>query len=135
MQTYGHLAHRLALSLLFIWFGLLKPFGYTTTTSLLAKTIYWGSPEQMVPILGWWEVAIGLCLLFRPLNRLGLLLLTIRLIGTFAAFILLPEVCFENNLLIPTPQGQYLIKDLVLFSAAMVIGGTIHKNRSRHILH
>lgn len=135
MHAYGHVTHRVALAMLFIWFGLLKPFGYKTTTSLLAHTIYLGSPEVMVPILGWWEVAIGVCLLFRPLIRLGLLLLIIRLPGTLLAFFLMPEICFHDSVFVPTPEGQYLIKDLVLFTAAMIIGGTVRKERAPRVLH
>lgn len=135
MEKYGHIAHRYGLGLLFVWFGLLKPFGYKTTTSLLAHTVYFGDPTVVVPILGWWEVAIGACLIFRPLNRLGLLLLAVRLLGTSLAFVLLPDVCFDGHLLIPTPEGQYLIKDLVLFTAAMIIGGTIHKERAPKVIH
>lgn len=135
LETYGHAAHRLALGSLFVWFGLLKPFGHKTTTSLLAHTVYWGNPEDMVVFLGWWEVAIGACLLFRPLIRLGLLLLIIRLPGTLLAFILLPDVCFDESIFIPTPEGQYLVKDLVLFTAAMIIGGTVHRERAAKIFH
>ena len=29
----------------------------------------------------------------------------------------------------PTVQGQYLIKDLLLFTAAMIIGGSMTRNR------
>lgn len=135
MQTYGHISHRLALGLLFVWFGLLKPLGHETATSLLAHTVYWGSPEVIVPILGWWEVAIGVCLLFRPLIRLGLLMLTIRLPATLLAFILLPGVCFDGSLLVPTPEGQYLVKDVVLFTAAMIIGGTVRRERASRVFH
>lgn len=135
MEKYGHVAHRLGLGGLFIWFGLLKPFGYKTTTSLLAHTVYWGSPDVMVPILGWWEVAIGICLLYRPLIRLGLLLLIIRLPGTLLAFILLPEVCFSDTVFVPSPEGQYLVKDLVLFTAAMIIGGTVRRERASKVFH
>ncbi|MFT5830390.1 MAG: putative membrane protein YkgB [Bacteroidia bacterium] len=135
MQTYGHISHRLALGLLFVWFGLLKPLGHETATSLLAHTVYWGSPEVIVPILGWWEVAIGVCLLFRPLIRLGLLMLTIRLPATLLAFILLPGVCFDDSLFVPTPEGQYLVKDVVLFTAAMIIGGTVRRERASRVFH
>lgn len=135
LEKYGHIAHRLALAMLFIWFGLLKPLGYKTATSMLAHTVYWGSPEVMVPILGWWEVAIGLCLLIRPLVRVALLLLMIRLPGTLLAFILLPDVCFEGSVLTPTPEGQYLVKDLVLFTAAMIIGGTVRRERATKVFH
>lgn len=125
-DRYGHRLHRLSLGLLFVWFGLLKPLGHETTTSLLAHTIYWGSPETMVDVLGWWEVLIGLFLLFRPFVRAAIFLLFIRIPGTLLAFVLLPEVCFIELPFVPTPEGQYLIKDLVLFFAAMAIGGTIY---------
>ena len=135
LEKYGHIAHRVALGLLFVWFGLLKPFGYKTTTSLLAHTVYFGSPEVVVPLLGWWEVAIGVCLLVRPLIRVGILLLLVRLPGTLLAFFLLPDVCFQGSVLVPTPEGQYLIKDLVLFTAAMIIGGTVRQERAKRVLH
>lgn len=135
MQTYGHVTHRVALASLFVWFGLLKTYGHKTATSLLAHTVYWGSPQVMVPILGWWEVAIGLCLLFRRLNRVALLLLAIRLPGTLLAFVLLPDVCFNGSVWVPTPEGQYLVKDLVLFTAAMIIGGTLRQERAAKVFH
>jgi hypothetical protein len=52
LDRYGHRLHRLSLGTLFVWIGLLKPLGHKTTTSLLAETVYWGSPETMVLILG-----------------------------------------------------------------------------------
>ncbi len=67
-ERYGHMLHRVSLGGLFVWFGLMKPFGHDTTTSLLAHTVYWGEPDVIVPVLGWWEVAIGICLVYRPLE-------------------------------------------------------------------
>ena len=123
---YGHWLHRVSLGVLFIWFGLLKPLGHKTTTSILAHTIYWGEPANMVVMLGWWEVAIGVCLLFRPLVRVAVLLLMIRLPGVLLAFVLKPDVCFFSFPFAPTPEGQYLIKDLVLFIATLAIVGSTH---------
>ncbi len=123
---YGHWLHRVSLGVLFIWFGLLKPLGHKTTTSILAHTIYWGEPANMVVMLGWWEVAIGVCLLFRPLVRVAVLLLMIRLPGVLLAFVLKPDVCFFSFPFAPTPEGQYLIKDLVIFIATLAIVGATH---------
>lgn len=123
---YGHWIHRLSLGMLFIWFGLLKPLGHKTTTSLLAHTVYWGEPETMVLILGWWEVAIGICIIIKPLIRIALLLLIIRLPGIILAFILKTEVCFYEFPFAPTPEGQFLIKDLVIFVATLAIAGTLY---------
>lgn len=122
-KRHGHRVHRISLGALFVWFGLLKPFGMKTTTSLLAHTIYWGSPEVMVPILGWWEVAIGVCLMIRPWVRGALLLLVIRLPATVLALIVHPEICWVHFPLSPTPEGQYLLKDVTLFFAALAIAG------------
>jgi uncharacterized membrane protein YkgB len=125
LEHYGHRLHRRSLGLLFVWLGLLKPMGHETATSLLAHTIYWGSPETMVLVLGWWEVAIGVAMLHRSFVRVALFLLLLRIPGTILAFVLLPDVTFIHFPLVPTPEGQYLLKDLVLFFAAMAIGGSL----------
>jgi hypothetical protein len=52
LDRYGHRLQRLSLGTLFVWLGLLKPLGRKTTTSLPAETVYWGTPETMVLILG-----------------------------------------------------------------------------------
>jgi uncharacterized membrane protein YkgB len=135
LHRYGHWIHRMSLGLLFIWFGLLKPLGHKTTTSLLAHTVYWGDPETMVLILGWWEVTIGVCIIFRPLIRLALLLLIIRLPGIILAFILKTDVCFYEFPFAPTPEGQFLIKDLVIFVAALAIAGSLSKKHTPEQYH
>lgn len=130
LERYGHRLHRRSLGLLFIWLGLLKPMGHETATSLLAETIYWGSPETMVLVLGWWEVAIGAAMLYKSFVRGALFLLLLRIPGTILAFVLLPDVTFIDFPFVPTPEGQYLLKDLVLFFAAMAIGGTLRHEYS-----
>lgn len=135
MHRWGHMAHRVALGVLFIWYGLLKQFGVKTTTSILAHTVYFGDPDAMVLILGWWEVAIGVCLLFHPLVRVALLLMAIRLPGTMLALVLKTDVCWVQFPFAPTPEGQYLIKDIVVLTAAMVIGGTVRTEHGAHRVH
>lgn len=131
LYVMGHTTHGVTLGLIFMWFGLLKVFGVKTATSILAQTIYFGDPDTMVRILGGWECAIGICLVFHSLHRVALLLLLIRLPGTILALILKPEVCFEVAPWIPSIQGQYIIKDLMLFSAAAVMGGYVRRKPSR----
>lgn len=126
---YAHWLHRVSLGILFIWFGMLKPLGHKTTTSILAHAVYWGDPESIVLLLGWWEVAIGVCLLIRPLVRLAILLLVIRLPGIILAFVLKTDVCFYSFPFAPTPEGQYLIKDLVIFIATLAIAGSLRDER------
>lgn len=134
MIRWGHFLHRDTLGLLFLWFGTLKVLGYKSATSLIAHTVYFGTPEVTVMVLGAWEAVIGLCLLVRPLIRVALLLLAIRLPGTIAALFVKADVCWAHPL-VPTPEGQYLIKDAILFSAALVIGATVRVERVPGVHH
>jgi len=128
MHRYGRFFLRLSLAFIFIWFGLLKPLGLSPATELVAKTVYWVPSDIFIPILGWWEVAIGIGLLFRPLIRMAIFLLFFQMIGTFMPLIILPDVCFTKFPFGLTMEGQYIIKNLILISAAMVIGGTVRKD-------
>ena len=131
MERWGHRIHRLTLALVFLWFGTLKVAGYKSATSLIAHTVNFSTPEKVVPILGWWEIAIGLCLAFSPMLRVALLLLALRLPGTLLALILKVDVCFVEFPWVPSIEGQYLIKDFLLFGAALVLGGTIREEQQK----
>ncbi len=89
----------------------------------------------MVFVLGWWEVAIGLFLLVRPLLRAAIFLLALRLPGILLAFLLQTDVCFISFPFTPTPEGQYLIKDPALFFAALAIGGFVGEESTRNHYH
>ena len=113
MERYGHMLLRFSLAMVFIWFGALKPFGLSPAQELVSRTVFWFPPEVFVPILGWWEVAIGVGLLF------------LQMPGTALPLVLLPEICFTDFPHALTLEGQYIIKNLILISAALVIGGTV----------
>ena len=114
---------RFSIGIVFVWFGGLKFFGHLSPAyDLVAATVYWLDPEFIVPILGAWEVAIGVCFLIPPLTRLGILLLALQMPGTFLPLILLPEVCFTVFPFGLTLEGQYIVKNLVIIGAALVIG-------------
>ncbi|HBK80914.1 MAG TPA: hypothetical protein DDZ83_14800 [Nitrospinae bacterium] len=125
MDRHGTLLLRFSLAVVFIWFGALKPLGVSPAEELVKRTVYWFSPDLFVPILGLWEVAIGVGLLFRPLLRVALLLLFLQMPGTVLPLILLPDVCFTQFPFGLTLEGQYIIKNLILISAAIVVGGTV----------
>lgn len=118
---------RFGLGVVFVWFGLLKVFGVSPATDLVVKTVYWFDPGVFVPILGWWEAAIGVCLAVPFLNRAGLLLLALQLPGTFLPLILQPARCFNGALWNLTLEGQYIVKNLVIIGAALVLGGLVRE--------
>lgn len=116
---------RISLGIIFIWFGALKPLGNSPANDVITKTIYWFDPDIFIPILGVWEMAIGLCLLVPAFTRVGLFLLALQMPGTFLPLILLPEVCFVNFPFDLTLEGQYIVKNLALIGAAIVVGGRL----------
>jgi uncharacterized membrane protein YkgB len=113
---------RYSLAIIFIWFGILKPFGLSPAQELVTNTVYWFSPSWFVPFLGWWEVIIGLCFLYKPLIRIGIGLLALQMAGTFLPLVILPKIVYGSNPLILTLEGQYIVKNLVIIGAALVIG-------------
>ncbi len=125
MDRYCQPLMRYSIALIFIWFGLLKPLGMSPETELIKRTVYWVSPQIFLPVLGWWEVAVGLCLLYRPLIRIALLLLLLQLPGTMLPLILLPEICFSHPPFGLSLEGQYIVKNIFLVSAAFMIGGKV----------
>ena len=130
MGRYSVRLLRYSLGIIFIWFGALKPFGMSPAQELVANTVYFVDPEWFIPILGWWEVAIGVGLLYRPLIRPAIALLFLQMPGTFLPLVLLPDVCFTSFPLGLTMEGQYIIKNLILISAALVVGSTVRKSSS-----
>lgn len=125
MQRLGHQTERYILTVVFVWFGFLKLFGEISATSIVAKSIYWIDSSLMVPALGIWEILIGFSLTNKKTLRLAILLLFVRVPGTLLAFVYHFQTCFDGYIWLPTIQGQYLIKELTLIGAALVIGSTI----------
>lgn len=129
---YGVPFLRLAIGVVFIWFGVLKTIGELSPAyGLIAATVYWLTPEIIVPLLGLWEVAIGICFLFTPLTRVGLLLLALQMPSTFLPLVLLPEVCFTVFPFGLTLEGQYIVKNLVIIGSALVIGAGLTKKEEK----
>ena len=64
---------------------------------------------------------------FQKTIRLAVILLLAQMPGTFLPLILLPEVCFENFPFVLTTEGQYIIKNLVIITAAIVAGGSVRE--------
>ena len=131
MNTYGILLLRYSLAMIFIWFGLLKPLGISPAQELVENTVYWFDDKAtFVNFLGWWEVVIGFTMCVRPLIRISIFLLFLQMPGTFLPLVLLPEVCFTDFPYGLTLEGQYIVKNLIIISSALVIGGTVRKNIS-----
>jgi uncharacterized membrane protein YkgB len=117
---------RISLGVVFLWFGLLKIFEVSPVSGLVAKTIYWFDPDVVVPAIGAVEVFVGACFLVGRLMRVALPLLVLQMAGTFLVLILLPDVTFrDGNPFLLTVEGEFVVKNLVLLSAGLVVGSRL----------
>jgi len=134
MQHWGARLLRWSLAVIFIWFGVLKPLGLSPAEPLVLRTVDWLpllTPRQWLAIIGWWEVTIGVTFLFRRTLRLAIALLALQMVGTLLPLVILREITFQSGRFpyAPTMEGQYIIKNLLIISAAIAVGGTV---RRRH---
>jgi uncharacterized membrane protein YphA (DoxX/SURF4 family) len=131
MADHGLLLLRLALGIVFLWFGALKLVPGASPAEVLAGQTIERLTEGLVPratalpILAVWEVAIGVGLLIGRGMRITLLLLFVQMLGTITPLVLFPSETFTNFPWAPTLEGQYIIKNVVLVSAAIVLGATV----------
>jgi len=121
LNQYSISLLRYSLAVVFFWFGVLKPLGVSSATELVSETVYFLPPGLFVPILGVWEMAIGVCLLDKRLLRVGIALLLLQMAGTFLPLVLLPDISFITFPIVPSLEGQYIIKNIVLISGGLVI--------------
>jgi len=135
MARHGVTLLRLSLGVVFLWFGFLKFFPDLSPAQNLAgdtiEELTFGgvSADTAVVILAVWETLIGLGLLLGVWLRATLLLLWLQMLGTVTPLFLFPDVCFTHVPYAPTLEGQYVIKNIVLISAGIVIGATVRGGR------
>jgi len=122
---------RVSIGIIFFWFGVLKFFdGLSPAQDLAIKTIdivTFGLLTPSIIILGLaiWETAIGIGLIFSLFMRETLLLLYLQMIGTFLPVLFFPSEVFNIFPYSLTLEGQYIIKNLVLLSAGIVLGASV----------
>lgn len=142
LRRYGVRVMRYALAVIFILFGILKPLGVSPAEGLVLATVDWVPlipPRTMLYLIGWWEVAIGLCFLWRPLIRVAIALLAMQMVGTFLPLLLVPSACYTRapalggafTMWTLTTEAQYILKNLLIIAGAMIVGGTVRQRESR----
>ncbi|MCB9798290.1 hypothetical protein H6758_01025 [Candidatus Nomurabacteria bacterium] len=115
---------RVALGIVFFWFGGLKVAGVTPVTDLVSQTYSFMPTELFMFVLGIWEVLIGLGLLLKKFLRPTLFLLWLQMLGTLFTFVLCPTMFFRvGNPFLLTVEGEFVVKNFVLIAASLVIGG------------
>ncbi len=130
MNRYSIILMQISLATVYIWFGALKVFGMSPAGELVEQTAYWFKPEIFVPLLGICEISIGLGLLIKRCIPYTIILLLMHMLVTLFPIFILKKVCFEAFPYCPTLVGQYIIKNLVLISGALVIAGKYNESKT-----
>ena len=120
---------RFGLFVIFFWFGMLKVFGLSPATPLVEQlfnqTISFMSFSSFIILFGAFEALIGVLFLKRGMERVVIPLLFIHMVTTFMPLFLLPQVTW-SGLMVPTMEGQYIIKNLVIIATAVTIAAHLH---------
>jgi len=131
MARYGVVTLRVALGVVFFWFGVLKFFSNLSPAQTLAVDTIDVLTFGLLPggvslvLLATLECAIGLGLISGRFMRPTLLLLAFQMVGAASPLLLFPGEVFTAFPYAPTLEGQYIIKNIVLVSAGLVIGATV----------
>lgn len=131
LVTYSIVLLRVSLGAVFLGFGVLKFFPHVSPAEGLAvettNILFFGllSSRFAMVLVASLECLIGLSFLTGKLLRIAVWLLGFELIGILSPLILLPGYLFTGPFHAPNIEGQYVLKDVILASAGMVIAATL----------
>ncbi|HEV2783229.1 MAG TPA: DoxX family protein [Actinophytocola sp.] len=113
---------RIALGVVYVWFGALKLTATTPVSALVEATTPWADPGWFIPAMGAFEVVLGLWLMLGRGLVFALPLFVAHMLGTFGVLVMVPDVAFQaGNPLRLTVEGEFVVKNLVLLAAVLVV--------------
>jgi uncharacterized membrane protein YkgB len=130
MARNGVVFLRISVGIVFLWFGALKLIpGASPAETLIRDTLPFLPMNLFIPFLAVWEIVIGLGFITGKFMRLTILLMFLQMGGAVSPIFLNPGAVFVTFPFVLTLEGQYIIKNIVLMSAAIVIGATVRGGR------
>ncbi|HEU4715241.1 MAG TPA: hypothetical protein VFS14_00215 [Candidatus Saccharimonadales bacterium] len=113
---------RVALFVVFFWFGILKVFGLSPASplaeALTAQTVGMQYFDVLFLVLSIIECVIGVLFLIPKATRIVIPLLLIHMAVVCSPLVLVPGEVW-TGFLVPTLEGQYIIKNLVIVAVAI----------------
>jgi uncharacterized membrane protein YkgB len=116
---------RVAMSIIFVWFGVLKVLGNSPANGLVLELFnntflhIFNGPAFLVGF-GIFEMLLGILVLIPRLERVTFLFLFFHLTTTVMPLFILTDVTWQG-FLVPTLIGQYIIKNVALLAIELVI--------------
>ncbi len=135
-EKYINWARRVALPfakfsifLIYFWFGFLKVLEVSPASplvvALLGRTMSFIPADSFLIAFGLIEIIIAVLFLVPRFERLALFALALHLITTIMPLVLLPAFVW-TGFMVPTLEGQYIIKNILLISAGLFIFSNLH---------
>jgi putative oxidoreductase len=123
---------RISLAVVFVWFGALKVAGVSAVGGLVAATVPFLDSAWFVPVLGVVEIVTGVAFATGRLLRVVLPVFAAHMAGTFLVLLALPDVAFQAaNPLVLTATGEFVVKNLVLLTAGLVVASGVKPLREQ----
>jgi uncharacterized membrane protein YkgB len=136
LETFNPLMARLALVIVYFWFGILKLTGDSPANpmvrSLQAKTLPFLSFDQFIVLFALFEMLIGILFLIPKANRVALALFASHMVMTTMPLVLLPQMTWTKAF-VPTMEGQYIIKNVVLIALAANLFVSLRSRIARNV--
>ncbi len=128
LRRFNNILARLSLFIVYFWFGALKVFSYSAATPLVEALQKFTLPfiefGTFIVLFGLWEMLIGLVFLKPGLERVAIFLMAIHMAMTALPLVLLPDATW-SGFLVPTLEGQYIIKNVILVVLAFTIAARL----------
>jgi uncharacterized membrane protein YkgB len=114
---------RIALAIVFGWFGILKLLGLSPVSDLIIplfeRLAPFMTPSIMV-VLGIGEIILAIGFLIPKLTKVVVAITILHLLGTFLTLIFTPDLTW-TSFLVPTFAGEFVIKNVVLIALGLNI--------------
>jgi uncharacterized membrane protein YkgB len=134
LQKYSLVLARVSLFIVFFWFGILKIVAMSPANplveSLLSRTLPHVMFQKFILFFGAYEMLIGIVFLIPGLERLAIAMLIPHMLTTALPLFFLPQIAWQS-FLIPTLEGQYIIKNCVIISLAFTIAAHLHPMKQK----
>ncbi len=118
---------RISIGLIYVWFGSLKFFPALSPAELLAEEtielLFFNLLEGhlAILILAGWEVLLGIAFLINYQLKVTVPLMFLHMLCTLVPAFVTPEDVFTHFPLGLTLVGQYIVKNFVLVTAALIL--------------
>lgn len=118
---------RISIGIIYVWFGALKFYPNLSPADQLAKDTIYLITFGLIPnhvsiiLLALWETLLGVVLIAGLWKRAAFYILMLHMACTFVPLFFFKDISFTNSPYAFTLVGQYIMKNLIIIAAALVL--------------